>query len=465
MKKQIIISIIIAAILVVAAVIFSEKSPDSVKNGRFSSDISGLPEAKQTETVELKNGDTYNITASFVKKMIAGKELRMLAYNGSIPGPVIKAPQGAEITINFTNNTDVKNTIHSHGVRLDNRFDGVPDITQKAVGVGESFTYKIKFPDEGVYWYHPHIREDYAQDLGLYGNYIVTPKEEAYWQPVNREVPIFLDDILIENGKPVPFYKEKKDHVLMGRYGNLMLVNGDDKYRLEAKSGEVVRFYITNSANVRPFSFAISGAKMKLVGGDSGAYEREMFVDSVLLAPSERAVVDVLFERSGSYEMQNKTPDNIYTLGQINISQESASPSFVDAFNALMPHISVVKSIDPFREYFNKEPNKNIRLSLGLSDGMQMGLSRGMGGGHMMPNGAMMGGHMMAEESKDGIEWNDVMKDLNSSSDTVGVKWKMIDEKTSKENMDINWKFKAGDKVKVRIFNDPNSAHPMQHPI
>lgn len=95
----------------------------------------------------------------------------MLAYNGSIPGPLIKVPQGAEITLNFKNDTDVDSTIHSHGVRVENKFDGVPDVTQEEVKPGESFTYKLKFSDVGMFWYHPHIREDYAQELGLYGNF------------------------------------------------------------------------------------------------------------------------------------------------------------------------------------------------------------------------------------------------------------------------------------------------------
>ena len=52
-----------------------------------------------------------------------------------------------------------------------NAFDGVPDVTQKAVLPGESFTYTLTFPDAGVYWYHPHMRDDYAIELGLYGNF------------------------------------------------------------------------------------------------------------------------------------------------------------------------------------------------------------------------------------------------------------------------------------------------------
>lgn len=54
---------------------------------------------------------------------------------------------------------------------------------------------------------------------------------------------------------------------------------------------------------------------------------------------------------------------------------------------------------------------------------------------------------------------------MNQMSDKKNVTWKIIDTQTKQENMDINWKFKQGDKIKIHIFNDPKSVHPMQHPI
>lgn len=439
---------------------------NSSKDGSFSTDTRGLIEAKTSETIELKNGDTYNLTASIVKKQISGAEVKMLAYNGSIPGPLLKVPQGAEITLNFKNETDVPTTIHSHGLRLDNANDGTPPITQKEVPPGGSYTYKLKFPDAGMYWYHPHVREDYAQELGLYGNYLVTPTDKSYWSPVNREVALFLDDILIENGKITTFNTKTADHTLMGRYGNVFLINGDDRYTLQANKGEVIRFYITDSANTRPFKFSIAGAKMKLVGGDSGAYEKDQWVDTVTLGPSERAVVEVLFDTAGTFAIQNKTPDKTDQLGTVMVSGDAISPSYAPAFSVLKAHDEVVKSIDPFRSYFNKEPDKQIKLSIDLTGDMQKMMSGGnAGGGHMMPGGTMMGGSMEMSASADGIEWDDTNQMMNQMSDTDNVTWKIIDQATGKENMDIAWNFKVGDKVKIRITNDPKSMHPMQHPI
>ncbi|HSC50703.1 MAG TPA: multicopper oxidase domain-containing protein, partial [Gaiellaceae bacterium] len=251
-----------------------------------------LPDARETELVELADGDEFALEILPVRKRIGDATVRMLAYNGSVPGPTLRVPQGATITIPVTNHGDIDATVHWHGLRLENRYDGTHD-TQAPIPVGETFTYEVHVPDAGAYWYHPHIREDYGQELGLYGNILVTPSDPGYWPPANREVLLTLDDILIEDGRVAAFREDETTHVAMGRFGNVMLVGGDSELELHARRGEVVRLYLTNTANTRVFNVALPGAQLKLVGADAGHYERAELVEEVLLAPSERAVVDV----------------------------------------------------------------------------------------------------------------------------------------------------------------------------
>ncbi|MEX1112160.1 MAG: multicopper oxidase family protein [Candidatus Andersenbacteria bacterium] len=451
----------------------------------FSSETTGLSAVVPMSTVELKDGDTYDLAAQQVRKNINGQEVKMLAYNGSIPGPLIKVPQGAEITVNFTNNTDVETTLHSHGVRMDNAFDGIPGITQDPIPVGGSFTYQLKFPDAGMYWYHPHIREDYAQELGLYGNFLVEPEDTALWSPVNREVPLMLDDILIENGQIAAFAENDTSHTLMGRFGNVLLINGETSANLTANPGEVVRFFITNTANTRTFKFSIPGAQMKLVGSDGGTYEKETFVDSVTISPSERATVDVLFVNAGTYSLQHATPQKTYPLGTVIVSGEATSPSYASQYATTRTNVIVQSEMDELRPLLARAVDKslNIGIDMGMMNMMQGGgghmmFNRLLGnealaqmsnptaghGQHMMPDGSMMSNNMMMG-GNDPIEWEDDMAPMNVSSNKESVQWKLIDEVTGKENMEIDWKFKVGDKVKIRITNDANSVHPMQHPI
>src|SRR5438477_25894 len=123
--------------------------------------------------------------------------------------------------------------------------------------------------------------------------------DPEYWPPGHRELAVTLDDILIEDGKVAPFSRAETTHSAMGRFGNVLLIGGDSDLSLTAKLGEVVRFYLTNTANTRVFKVALPGARIKLVGGDSGHVEHERFVEDVVLAPSERVVVDVQFSQAG----------------------------------------------------------------------------------------------------------------------------------------------------------------------
>lgn len=459
MSKTYLFIIAIVAILGGAFLFFRQQVTQ--QEGEFSTSVQQTNTTKTQEVVALKDGDTYNLTASIVKKTINGQEMKMLAYNGSIPGPLIKVPQGAELTLNFKNDTDVDSTVHSHGIRVDNKFDGVPGVTQDAVKPGQSFTYTLKFPDVGIYWYHPHVREDYAQELGLYGNFLVTPNAPDYWAEVDREETLFLDDILIENGQIATFDKSTVDHTLMGRFGNTMLVNGDDKYKLSVKQGERVRFYITNAANTRTFNFTIPNTRMKLVGSDNGKYEREEWVDSVIIGPSERQIVEIWFDKAGNYEIANKTPDKSYELGAITVNANPVTTSYVPTPRT---NNDFITSLTTLRPLFDKPVDKNITLNLQMGNEKSTTQNDSMGG-HMMGNSQTMRNRQMAMGDAQKIEWEDDMGMMNATSTTDTLKWQIIDDETQNANMDINWQFKKGDVVKFKIFNDDQSMHPMQHPV
>src|SRR5881275_1885815 len=333
----------------------------------------GLPEAGTSELVELADGDEFELEIKPVKKRIGDAMVRMLTYNGSIPGPTLKVPQGATITVHVTNHGDLEATVHWHGLRLENRYDGTHE-TQAPIPVGETFTYQVHVPDRGAYWYHPHIREDYGQEMGLYGNILATPSEPDYWPPVNRELLLTLDDILIEDGQIAAFRESETTHVAMGRFGNVMLIAGEPDLSLEVKRGEVVRLYFTNTANTRVFNVTLPGAQMKLVGADAGRYEREELVDEVLLAPSERVVVDVLFPDDGELELEHRTPERSYRLASIAVTDQRPEPSYADEFARLRTNRDMAelrKRIEPFLQ---APPDKTLsfvaEMDMGVPEGV-----------------------------------------------------------------------------------------------
>jgi FtsP/CotA-like multicopper oxidase with cupredoxin domain len=315
------------------SVIQDDQAPHS--SDAFSTDLTGLPEAVPTAAPEFRDGDVLDLRMGPVAKRLGGTTVRMLGYNGSVPGPTITVRQGDHLTVRATNGADLDTTVHWHGLRLDNRYDGVPYDTQAPIPPGESFTYRLEFPDPGLYWYHPHIREDYTQEMGLYGNILVLPSDPDYWPPAHRHVVLTVDDVLIEDGVIATFSRSGITHAAMGRFGNVILVGGETDLALTARPGEVVRLWLTNTANARVFSVRLPGVRMKLVGGDSGRVEHEEFVSEVLIAPSERAVVDVLFDEPGQFTLEHRTPDRAYPLAAITVGGERVEPSLRDSFEVL----------------------------------------------------------------------------------------------------------------------------------
>jgi len=120
--------------------------------------LSFLPEALPSKVLRIEDGGHARITMRPVRLTIDGTEQQMYGYNGQIPGPRIDVTQGSTVTIDVTNNIDVESTIHWHGLRLENANDGVPKLTQDPIQPGKTFRYELTFPDEGIYWYHPHVQ-------------------------------------------------------------------------------------------------------------------------------------------------------------------------------------------------------------------------------------------------------------------------------------------------------------------
>src|SRR4051812_18057490 len=90
----------------------------------FPRAVAGLPRSGTSEIAELADGEAFDLRIAPVVKRIGDATVRMLAYNGSVPGPTLKVQQGSEAIVNVTNDGDLDATVHWHGVRVENRYDG-----------------------------------------------------------------------------------------------------------------------------------------------------------------------------------------------------------------------------------------------------------------------------------------------------------------------------------------------------
>jgi FtsP/CotA-like multicopper oxidase with cupredoxin domain len=74
-------------------------------------------------------------------------------------------------------------------------------------------------------------------------------------------------------------------------------------------------------------------------------------------------------------------------------------------------------------------------------------------------------GHAHAHEAAQGIEWEDDMVEVNRMTTPTNMRWKLVDRDTGAENAGIDWRFRVGDRVKIRLVNEMDSDHPMPHPF
>ena len=422
-----------------------------------SAPASLAPVARPRELVRLANGDTLALTAGKVMRTIAGHTLMMYGFNGQYAGPLLEVQQGATIVVRYHNELDEPSSVHWHGVRLDNHFDGTVGVTQPAVPPGGSFAYTVHFPDAGIFWYHPHMREDIQQDLGLYGNILVRPPNAHYYSNAAiREEILALGDIAINDAGLLPYGTEAPTHALMGRFGNVFLVNGDSRYTLDVNRDDVVRFFLTNASSARMYNLSFGDVRMKVIAGDLGKLEREEWVQSVPIAPAERYVVDVKFDKGKQIAMVNRVQalahiagtysPEVDTLGMVQVTPRSNIKLRDREFETLHANKDVERDLARFRKYLDKPVDHSLVLTLETRE---------------LP--AAVSNMLLGINAA--VEWNDGMPMMNWLSTGSQVKWILRDPATGKENMDIDWHFTQGDVVKLRLFNDPASSHAMQHPI
>lgn len=437
-------------------------------------DTASLAWATPREILHVADGDTVALEARIVKRKIGGRTFVMYGFNSQYPGPLLRVAQNTRIVIRFTNSIDLPSTIHWHGLRLENRFDGVPDVTQDAVPPGGEFIYEVVFPDAGLYWYHPHVREDIQQDGGLYGNMMVDPARADYFGPATREEFIMVDDLLVDGDELLPYGRDAANFTIMGRFGNVMLVNGEERYAATVRPGEVVRFFVTNVSNTRSYNLSFAGHDMKLVGTDLSRFEREMMVESLVISPAERYTVEVRFAAAGTYPLLNQVQvvDHmrgtfyaaIDTLGAVVVEGPE-----VEEADALLSSHSIMRTdavleaeLAEFRPHFDRPVDHELLLTVDI-EGLPILVQQFIS---------------IDTIYRPPVEWTDGMPNMNWLSTSNEVRWILRDVTgggadgagtgdpgDAPENAEIDWRFGLGDVVKIRLRNDADAFHPMHHPI
>ena len=141
----------------------------------------------------------YNLDISEITVSPAGKEVKGMAVNGSIPGPVLTFTEGDSAVIHVTNHMDVETSVHWHGILLPNFQDGVPYLTTPPIRPGETFTYRFRLKQSGTYWYHSHTM--LQEQRGVFGSIVIKPKQQKLGY--DKDVVLVLSDWTNQKPKKV----------------------------------------------------------------------------------------------------------------------------------------------------------------------------------------------------------------------------------------------------------------------
>ncbi len=220
--------------------------------------------------------------------LASGLTVPMWTYNGIVPGPRIEANVGDTVRIRFRNLLPDDTTIHWHGVRVPADMDGVARLSGP-VASGETTTYTFVVPDAGTFWYHPHVRADEQVERGLYGAFIVHGPDEA---PAHSSQTLVLDDLLLDQAGELPTFEDVSPiEAMVGRQGDVLLVNGRAHPLLELSAAGRHHLRLINVATSRYFRLSLPGYRVTQIATDGGLLPTPRLVETLMLVPGERAEV------------------------------------------------------------------------------------------------------------------------------------------------------------------------------
>lgn len=254
--------------------------------------------------------DPLTLTAEAVTRQLLPKgegSTAMLGFNGSMPGPELRLKRGEQISIDVENRLEEGTAVHWHGIRLENRMDGVPVLTQDLINPGDSKTYSFAPPDAGTYWYHSHYISQEQVARGMMGPLIV---EDDMPPDVDHDITVVLSDWIInEDGSLSDDFTDMHSVAHAGYMGNFARAFLS---QAEVKEGDRVRFRIINAATNRIFPLTVAGVAGSVVALDGMALGQPRGLSDLTLAPAQRAdlIVDItgpvsfdMLSRQGSYRL------------------------------------------------------------------------------------------------------------------------------------------------------------------
>lgn len=286
---------------------------------------------KETTSVVTLTGNEFDIVAQEASHQLNSEvTVDAWTYNGSVPGSQIRVKEGEKVKINLRNQLPDPVTIHWHGIPLQNEMDGIPGVTQNAVQPGETFTYEFTATHPGTYMYHTHQEAVNQMDKGLYGSFIVEPKEKTY----DRDYTLMLDEWMSNEEESDTMSEDMSgmDHSNMNSMDHgtssedpeqsdstesmghdmsgydIFTMNGksgDAIEPLKVKEGETVRIRLAN-VGYMSHNIHLHGHEFKVVAIDGQELNepQEIKDQLIAIAPGERYDIEFTADNPGEWYLE-----------------------------------------------------------------------------------------------------------------------------------------------------------------
>ncbi|MFP3900969.1 MAG: multicopper oxidase family protein, partial [Acidimicrobiia bacterium] len=223
----------------------------------------------------------YEITCTHVDwEVTPGTRERAMTYNGMVPGPTLRAVEGERVRVRVRNELEQSTVVHFHGQQVPNAMDGVSFITQPPIRPGEEFVYEFVARPFGTHMYHSHHNSAEQVGAGLFGMFLVEPKDRGAEPAYDRDHLYVLNDVLggfTINGKGFPATQA-----------------------YTARQGERVRFRFVNVGQMA-HPIHLHGMPMEVVARDGFPLPQPYRCDTVNVAPGERWDAIVRADNPGTW--------------------------------------------------------------------------------------------------------------------------------------------------------------------
>ncbi len=251
---------------------------------------------------------TADLRASAVDTSISGRPASLFTFNGRVPGPLMEARAGDEITLNLANALGEMTNLHFHGFHIpptgaaDNIFLQIPD--------RESLTYRFTLPKNhpaGLFWVHPHHHGSVARQVsrGLAAPFVIRGEIDAIPEvaAADEQIAVLQDFELDASGRVVEPSMAQLTH---GREGSIITLGGAINPVIAIRQDGLLRLRLVNASVSRFYLLRLEDHPLHLIGVDGGALDAVRTVDEILFVPGQR--LDILVEgarTSGSYRLLN----------------------------------------------------------------------------------------------------------------------------------------------------------------